>query len=445
MKKFIFTIAVCAVAMFTSQQALATNGHQLLAIGGAAKSVAGAVTASPLDVSTMISNPAGISQVGDRADFLFDAFMPVRSVDFSATGGEDNEGGSNLYGVPGFGIVTGLGDGLTFGFGAFMTAGMGADYDSINVMPFMAKQGDMTMWKANLYSQYMMWKFTPTLSKKINEMVTIGGSLNIDYHQMGFKQQFTDGKGGVMGVDLSRAVGTLGYGATIGALIKVNEMVQIGLTYNSEQRFSDLEFRVSKGDIISPPDSMGNILMNRDGTYRMGMNFPQQVAAGLAISPTKKLKITADVKWINFKNTHESIDLKGTYDIVNMTTGPTGSTANAMPLPFGWDDVTVIAVGAQYVISPAVTVRTGFSTANSPLGKEDVFNNSMFPAITRNHFGLGADFKVTKSLGVGLAYMKAFKNELTGKGDMPDGSDSNAKISLEEDSFLFSLYFTPGS
>ena len=81
------TIVVSALVLFPAG-VWATNGYQLIGVGSYQKSLAGAVTALPGSNMTAVTNPAGMLRIGHRADFSMEAFMPDRSVDFAALGGD---------------------------------------------------------------------------------------------------------------------------------------------------------------------------------------------------------------------------------------------------------------------------------------------------------------------------------------------------------------------
>ncbi|MGK7345171.1 MAG: OmpP1/FadL family transporter [Candidatus Nitrospinota bacterium M3_3B_026] len=460
MRKLYLPLVLSGAFVFLAQSAWATNGHQMIGVGTYQKSMGGATTAAPYDTTSAVANPAGLALINSRADLSFEGFMPTRTADFENLGGESNQGGSPLYLVPSVGIAAPIGDDLVFGMGMFLTSGMGVDYDTMDVAPFNAVMGqlmgvtdpsmlDMTMWKGNIYSQYQFWKLAPSIAKRINDNLTVGVALNVDYQQMGFKQKFFDpnDSSSYMGYDLSRAVGALGFGLTAGVIYKVNDMFQVGATYISEQSFGDMEYRLSAGDIVTVPDKMGNTLVNSDGTYSLGLNFPQQIAVGVAVAPIQKLKITADVKWINFSATYDDPTIDGDFNVVNAQTGPTGQTKSSAPLPFGWDDVMVYALGVEFQATPAVTLRAGYNHGDSPIKEEDVFNNMAFPAIVQDHLALGAAFRLGENWELGLAFMKAFKNELEGKKDMTvlgQTMDSGAKMALEETSLLASVSYNIG-
>lgn len=439
-------LALVLLGAFTllASPALATNGHQLAAIGAYQAGMGGATTAAPYDSTTIIANPAGIALIAPRADINAEAFMPVRTVDFTGAGGQSDQGGSPLYLIPAVG-QTGAIDGtdLAVGIGIFLTSGMGVDYSTINSIPLGAQGGDYTPWKANIYSQYQLWKVAPAVAKKINDNLTLGAALNMDYQQMALKMKFSDTKSpNYMGVDMSRAAGAMGFGFSAGAIYKVNDMIQFGATYTSEQSFSDIEYRLSAGDVAFP-NGQGQAIVSGNDTYKLKMNFPQQVAIGAAITPVENLKITADYKWINFKSTQEKINLTGNYALVSQQTGAVVGSANALPIAMGWDDVSVIAVGVEFKVAPGATLRAGYNHGNSPIKEEDVFNNLALPAIAEDHIGLGADFRLGSNWELDLAYLKALKKEVTGKGDMM-GSTSGAKIGLEGSSLTLGVAYNFG-
>lgn len=101
-RKSVVAPAVAALVLLPAT-ALATNGYQLIGVGSYQKSLGGAVTANPGTAMTAISNPAGMIRIGKRADFWMKAFMPERSTDFTAFGGDRVSSDSELYGVPAIG------------------------------------------------------------------------------------------------------------------------------------------------------------------------------------------------------------------------------------------------------------------------------------------------------------------------------------------------------
>ena len=97
------------------------------------------------------------------------------------------------------------------------------------------------------------------------------------------------------------------------------------------------------------PDKNGTLVSSTDSIYTMKLDFPQQATFGIAIRPFRKLLWTADVKWINYRDTYKVVTLDGTF---------TGG-ATQVPLDFGWDDVTVYASALQFDITPEPGITCG--------------------------------------------------------------------------------------
>ncbi len=458
MKRFVFLLA--AIMVFSlSGTAFATNGYQLIGIGQIQMSMGGAVTAAPMDAMTAITNPAGMARVGSRAYFSMAAFMPTRSVDFTGlgsgqAGGESTEGGTDMYGIPSIGwTAPAFGrDDMYFGGGMYGTSGLGVDYGQITMMTGSALDGmfgapggtyeDVTYTG---HSAIQFWKMAPTVSWNVNSKLSVGGALNIDYQSVAITQRFNNVPliaGGAQDInfDLGRPTSQMGYGFTVGTLYDVTEKITIGASYSSKQEFSDAEFRLGENDVLNYGGATGEA-----GTYNMDLDYPQQLAIGIAVKPMDKLLVSADIKWINWSATHDTISFSGPDGAFMTASGPTDS----IDLDFGWDDQYVYAIGAQYAVNERINLRAGYNYAESPIDEADVFNNLVFPAIVEQHITIGGDYKFDDHWTIAFAYMKAWSEELTGTGDVSEAmqqvyafsDDSDIEISLEEQSFGMQLSY----
>jgi long-chain fatty acid transport protein len=438
MRRTAVLVGLCLVAAAPAVPAWATNGYQLIGVGQIQKSMAGAVTAAPMDTMTAITNPAGMARVGERADFSMEAFMPKRSVGFPGNGGS-TQGGSELYGVPSVGWLAKAfdRDDVYFGGGMFATSGLGVDYDQVR----MANSGDfgagLPPADVNFsgYSAIQFWKMAPTIAWNQSDSLSLGASLNLDYQSLTMFQRFTGiAGGGDVNFDLGRPTNQMGFGATFGALYDVTPAVTLGASYATKQFFGDGVYRLADGDI----SNYGVVGPAPAGEYKLGLDYPQQAAVGIAVRPGARVLVDFDVKWINWSSTHDTVRLKG----------PT----TTIPLNFGWDDQVVYALGAQWGVTDALTVRAGFNFGKAPIDQADVMNNLIFPALVEKHATLGLDYRLGTHWGVGGTFMKAFKETLTGSGDVPAGfqpllngaTSSGATISLEETSVGVLLYYLMG-
>jgi long-chain fatty acid transport protein len=389
--------------------AFATNGYQLIGVGSYQKGLAGAVTANPGSAMTAVSNPAGAARVNKRADFSIEAFMPDRSVDFTALGGEKADSAVDMYGVPAIGWTAPVSDGsnVYFGGGMYGTSGMGVDYAETTIMDF---GGGNTMdW--NGYSNISFWQMAPVLAWNVDDKLSLGASLNIDYQSVAFQSRFTGVPTGDNIFNLSRSASGFGLGLSLGVLYDLNRAVTVGFSYKSKQNFSPMEYQLAQGDITlngAPQDA---------GTYSLDLDFPQQAAVGIAYRASNKLTFSGDIKWINWSDTMDQL----------VISGPTVT----IPYNTGWDDQTVFAIGINYDVNDNFTIRGGYNYAESPIGSEDVVSNLILPAVVETHYTVGADYRINNHWELAFHYMYVPENTVT--ADASTGMPGT-KISLSETS-----------
>ena len=396
-------------ALVIPATAFATNGYQLIGVGSYQKGLAGAVTANPGSAMTAVTNPAGAARIGSRADFSMEAFMPERSVDFTALGGEKAESAVDMYGIPAIGWTAPTSDGsnMYFGGGMYGTSGMGVDYGVTDM-------GGGMLWDG--YSNISFWQMAPVLAWNVDDKLSLGASLNIDYQSVALKQRVTDSTtplpNTINQVDFSRSASSFGLGFSLGLLYDPVPSITLGFSYKSKQNFSDLEYQLAAGDITN----MGTPLPA--GTYTLDLDYPQQAAVGIAYRASNKLTLSGDIKWINWSDTMGSLTISG----------PVGS----FPYTPGWDDQTVFAIGINYDINEKFTIRGGYNYAESPIGPEDVANNLILPAVVESHYTIGGDYRINNHWELAFHYMYVPENTVT--ADASAGMMQGTKISLSETS-----------
>jgi long-chain fatty acid transport protein len=428
--------------------------------------MAGAVTAAPEDAMTAITNPAGMATIGKRADFNGEAFMPQRKVDFGdlppgfppsfggmdpagmGGPGDDESGGTELYGIPSLGWTAPafMRDDIYVGGGFFGVSGMGVDYDLVDAGAIFGT--------ADIYSLMQYATIAPAIGWNVNDKLTVGASANFDYQLLEIKNIFnTNTPFGVIALDLDRASTAYGAGVTVGAIYDVNDMVSVGASYSSKQWLQDMKYR---GATIKD-FPVGNFFANNDPSggdnYKLDLDYPQQAAIGIAVKPIKALTIAVDVRWINWEDTYDDAELSGDFLLTNASDlaawfgggmvgpPPSPTVADSIDLPFGWDDQWVIAIGARYDVNEKWTLRCGYNYSESPIDNEDVFSNMAFPAVVEHHATVGATYNFGPHWSLTGSYMHAFKNDVDGEGDVPQAfrslgfaPNTGTEIELEENS-----------
>ena len=158
------------------------------------------------------------------------------------------------------------------------------------------------------------------------------------------------------------------------------------------------------------------------------MDVAQQLGMGLAYKSSGWL-VEADIKWINFSDTMDSVAIGY----------PSGYVKPADPAPgvpdvvnFGWDDQIVYSLGVQKQVGEKTKLRAGVNYGASPIEAEDVDANLGSVAIPEWHLSLGATRQLSKRVSGSVSYTHAFENELTSNKETSPGSGTYNTIKISQ-------------
>ena len=380
MKNTLIKVAIVTALASCTSVAYATNGDQMLGVTATQWGMAGAVVAAPQDAGTVITNPAGLSLLDIeevRVDMGFGFLNPPRKAN-----GTDSD--SSLYLIPSGAIAFKIDDQLTFGMGMAGLSGMGVDFSDIAA----AAPGNQ-----NVVTTKQFYEIAPGFSYKVDDKLAFGAALNIDYQSLALDNY-------QMHLPQNQVYG---FGFSVGMIYKINNAMQFGATYVSQQSMSAFKWNATAG------------------TYSMTMDAPQTLSMGIAHHSNDGLLIEADIKYIGFSDVLDKVAF-------DTPAGP--STMN-----FGWDDQVVFALGVQKKISDKTTLRAGLNYGSSPIGEEDVDNNIGSLAITESHLSVGATRQLGKHVEGSVSYLRAFENSIT------SNSGSGNTIELEQNVLNFQISY----
>ena len=120
--------------------------------------------------------------------------------------------------------------------------------------------------------------------------------------------------------------------------------------------------------------------------------------------------------------------------IPNPTFVPLGDENGA---GFGWEDMNVFKIGAEFRMIENWDFRLGYSHGNQPIGQEDVLFNILAPALIEDHLSVGFSRHFGEN-ALHFAFTYSFNNELEG----PNSFDENQQIKIEMNQLEFELAFT---
>lgn len=410
-------LAGAGVLALASAPAAATDGYFLNGVGAKAKGMGGVGIALPQDALTGANNPATISAIDSpRVDFGVEVFVPDRGATIEGNGagldGSYDGNGANPFILPEFGYVRPLSDDLTFSLTINGNGGMNTDYDSGNPFAAFGAQGAAGVDLKQVF-------IAPTLAYEFSE----GHSLGVSAVGMvqGFRasgiQPFTQASADPANFTDNGTDVSFGAGFRVGYYGELTENIAIGAFYQSKVWATEF-------------DDYAGLFADQGG-----FDVPASYGAGIAIRPTERLVLAADIKRIEYSD-------------VNSVGNPLGVLFTGVPFGgtngpgFGWDDVTVVKFGAAYDISDAVTVRAGYGRSDNPVPSSETFLNILAPGVVQDHFTVGATWRANSGMEVTAFAMRAPRNDVLGQGSIPapyGGGEAN--VFLAETSFGLEVGF----
>lgn len=394
MRRTALVLAAAGVAV--ASPAHATNGMRMIGFGPVQNSMGGVGVGATLDGACVVSNPAGLADLGMRLDLGLGFFKPA--VDYRATESslppgfqgavvarpdariDSGRGGSP---IPLVALVLPVAPRLAVGLGLSAVAGMGVDYPA-------------NLYGGPTYSSYLQARLTPAVSYRLNDLLSFGLGVNAMVAQMKF--------------DVARGFGqmphdtatSLGIGAVAGVKVTPVRMLTFGLAYETKSFFQDFSFDIPRHDGMDPR-TFTPVPGIPAGTDTLTFHQPQSATIGASVRPVERLLVAADVQWIDWAQT-------------NGTGKPAyaASPSGAMPWSLGWSSRWVFKLGAAVAVTPELEIRAGYDYGKMPLDAGRAFENIAFPAVAEHHVTAGAGYAVSDHLTVNLAAMVSPRATISG-------------------------------
>lgn len=400
LKKFSFLFSMLLMMTILSGNGLSLNniGTKSIAIGGAYISLAE-------DATAVYWNPARLSAQKTHLLAFATDIIPMTSYkndDMNI----DTETEMNHYISPNFFANYNLGK-FALGFGAFVPSGIGTDWNGEDLLAFNGPAYlDPSQTIPNPYAEKVFeWKseiavldFSPACAYKINDRISLGAALNIYYGMLNLKrpEDMLDvtsnpgtpqsGTDHMMDTQTAFDVTGMGYGATIGLAWEclLLENLNFGLTYRTP---STVEF---EGDADIDLQGVGK----KDA--EMDIEWPTWIGFGSSYKFNEKLTLAFDLHYSDWSSVDTLVA-----KIKDMPDGQGGTYTRIQKMPQNWEAKTQIRLGASYMLSECLTLRSGYYYDPAPAPDETL--NILFPSST-NHVGtMGFSYKFNKKFSMDFA------------------------------------------
>lgn len=403
MKKAKLFFSVITFVVFLSSLAL-TNGLNLNSLGSRALAMGGAFVGLADDFSAIFWNPAGIAQFNQKYfGFYGTDIIPSGTYKFDMT-------------IPGLGTIpmvnaktqnkqylAGLAayyhpvaENVVAGVGIYVPSGLGNNWNGAD-FALISNDNPSIKWM----SKVGMVTISPALAVKINDQFYIGAALNINYGK--FEVAMHAGSAVVpiptppyfMEVDLGQYEENMsgwGYGATLGILVKPNEMFSLGATLRTSSKI-----KLSGDATISNLSMLG---ANTSSKTERELTWPMWIAGGVAFKPIENLILTGDIQWTQWSKIDVmKSDFKDPYWAAMM------AQSGDDERPMYWENKAQIRFGAEYRIN-TLAIRGGYYIDPSPA--PDRTMNVLLPNYDFNvvTFGLGYSLD-SLQIDFGLEYLMA--------------------------------------
>ena len=388
------------LTLLAAPAAYAGNGHTLHGVGAVNSSMGGVGVALPIDtLGGLLLNPALATQQ-DGSHFAFSAENNTGTNAVSSSvqtpvgtfrGTTEDFGDTAL--IPAFGWVHHTrGSNFAYGIGFLGLAGFGTDYPQTSTNPILSPQ---PRGFGRVYSSYQLLKVPTVLAWKLSDAFSFGVSLNVaratlEANPAGFANPDCSGPQGPCYFPSVNGDSAWGYGAGVGIHYKLSPSFALGASYNSKTTFQDFVWHTGGANPGLP--SYG---ANRKITLQL--DLPAQAVVGLGWTPTEKLSVGIDGKWINYENA------AGFKDVL------------------GFTDIMVGEIGLQYKATDRFAVRAGYNHSEVPIPAERTFLTVEVPAVFVNHYCVGLGFRATDALTLDLAYYQVPNSSITGPFLGPTG------------------------
>lgn len=398
------------IASVLSLPAFATNGYFSVGFDEQSKGQAGVGVSSADGVEAAASNPALGLKAGNSVGGGFSLFSPHRDDTNSGGAGTPADlangkftSGEELFLVPYLGFNHRIDDETAASLLVYANGGMNTHYRTSPFAGFGGVANPATPAGVDLAQVFI----TPNLARSIGYGVNIGGGpvLAIQRFQAQGLQAFDN----AMSSNAPGRVTNNGYDYSYGGGVK------FGATW-------DPASWVTFGAVFQSRTWTTNFGKYK-GLFAEGGNFdiPAQVTSGITIRPIQTLDLSVE---------HQHIFYGDVKSIAN-----DGSSSGKLGLSdgkgFGWHDMNVYRIGAQWKATNELKLRTGYSHATDFTNGTNLMFNILAPATIKDHASVGASYDITPNLTIGLAYLHAFSKTFTGQQQID--TTQTVKLRMDQD------------
>ncbi|WP_336214673.1 OmpP1/FadL family transporter [Enterobacter sp. P82] len=306
------------------------------------------------DASTIMTNPAGMTQLPDH---MFTGGLQVMdgSIDYQLNNTAQRSPGDVMKTFPNTSAFYSqkVTDNLYAGIGLYGNYGLGIDYGNW--------AGDRLIKKSTMAAMTL----SPSLAYKLNDRLSIGASANVNYGFLSLTRNVNDD-------DRQQHDHDWAMSYRLGLLMELSGQTRAGITWNSQ---TDYGFNINgkvRGDTLP---------------LSAQVRAPQQLMLSVVHDVNQQWSLMADLGWQDWSQ----------FGAPQVTVnGRKANQANRMK------DTWHSALGVQYRPTAQWRLNAGVAFDSSPYRRQDDVAMTL-PTGDEWRFGTGAQYQITAASNIGIA------------------------------------------
>lgn len=295
--------------------------------------------------------------------------------------------------------------------------------------------GQSTVWKkdgafrysAPYSAELTVINVNPSLAAKLGDKVSVAAGMDVYLSRLDIKQVLPWSQlipGAADGTAHLQGDGE-GLGGNAALAVHPTKGHSLALTYRSPVKVDysgDSEFSGAQAAGLSP-----------SGSFDSSIEFPTIVGLGYGIELTDKVRVEADVEWVEFSRYHAlSLDAGSNNSLLNRPSSP--NPREPAEVPQNWKDTWTFGLGADWKATDALTLRAGYIFLQSPVPDETLAPT--LPDADRHVFSLGGGVhKGAQRIDVAYGY------SLIGDRDVAQNQNPAYNGTYETTSHLMSMSY----
>ena len=361
------------------------------------------------DLSAVHYNPAGMTLLSGTRMQATGTWVAV-NLDYEGDSGQSENGRLKGQIIPAGFITHQINDSLWAGLGLTVPYGMGTEFG----------EG----WEGRergTESMILTFDINPNLAWKVNEKLSVGGGVSLQYAKAELGSGRIVSKNGHT-INSNVKGDSWAWGWNVGVMFQPVETVRLGLAYRSNISHN-ADGHTTLNNVPVKTDN-GLVLTNIRSDMEVRIKTPDTITFSATWEATDALRLSGTARWSKWSNFHS-------LDVQNLDLA--GTQFSSTVVENNWDDTWFFSVGADYKLNGQWTIRGGVAYDQGPV--ENQYRMAVIPDTDRVWFSGGASYKYTDNLtfDFGATYIKGVGDkELVSANEKASGEFKSL------DSYIFS-------